>query len=478
MYKRLRGFPPLLIFFLASSFIVGQSKVLASTDLKGGVEKRAASASAGALSGSADSWGSSNFLQGGVNQIAPLHPSLKVIPGTYDSAGKPLSGGAHKSMFPLGADLIQYQGGVQVAPPPEQLYPGSPSSARRIGGSIPPVSSYQIIPRTGVMNFDPSLETSTFTSVKGVTTYVPGYQAARAPAAQSSISSYTPGYDSASASVTTHKGITSYDSAYEAPVVGASGDLGTPASHKGITVFDPGLEVSTTAVMTASQTPSSTIGGLTSWVPGTEIYKAPSAEVSISQTRSGVTCWAPGYEVSVSTPGLIKNTLGGSWSSTVNEPVGLRATEKSLVPNKIFTQAVVAPPLEAKALLLPELRVTAESLTWDDWYKRMAKAIYSGWQAAEVGPGVATVRVTVTKSRNLSCEVVDFTPAADVSRDVATETAFREAAVKSVNLVNKFEIPEFPSLGDKQEVTFDVQMKRTVSGPLGPVVVPARTASK
>jgi hypothetical protein len=476
MHKHLRGHQPLLIFFLASSFIVGQAQALAATDLKGVVEKQGAGSSAGALSGDVDNWGSSNFLQGGVKQVAPLHPSLKVIPGTYDSVKSPLNGGAHKSIFPLGTELIQYRGGVQVAPPPEQLYPGSPSSARRIGGVIPPVSSYQLTPRTGVMNFDPALETSTFTTVKGVTTYVPGYQAATSPAVQNSISSYTPGYDGAT--VTTHKGITSYISGYEAPVVGASGDLGTPASHKGITVFDPGLEVSTTAVMTASQTPASTIGGLTSWVPGSEIYKAPSAEVSIATTRSGVTCWAPGYEVSVSTPGLIKNTLGGSWSSTVNNPIAMRATALSLVPNKMFTQAVVAPPLEATALLMPELRVTAESLTWDDWYKHIAKAIYSGWQCAEVGPGVATVRVTVTSSRNLSCEVVDFTPAEGVTRDVATETAFREAALHSVNLVNKFEIPEFPTLGNKQEVTFDVQMKRTVSGPLGPVVVPARTASK
>src|ERR1700722_9706989 len=159
MYKHLRGFPPLLIVFLASSLFIGQGRVLAATDLKGAVEKRAADASAGSLSGSTDSWGASNFLQGGVKQVAPLHPSLKVIPGTYDSAGKPLNGGAHNSIFPLGTELMQYQGGVQVAPPPEQLYPGSPSSGRRVGGIIPPVSSYQVIPRTGVMNFDPSLET-------------------------------------------------------------------------------------------------------------------------------------------------------------------------------------------------------------------------------------------------------------------------------------------------------------------------------
>jgi hypothetical protein len=466
MYKHRRGFPLLILGFLANSLLIAPGTALASTDLKGAVEKQGAEASTTKLSGKAGKSG--GLLQGGIKQDASLHPSLKVIPGASDSAKKPFNGRSDNNLFPLGTELIQYRGGVLVSPPPGQLSPCVPMNSRPIGGIIPPISTYQIIPRTGVTEIDPSVQSSTFTTIKGITTYVPGYQAASAPTEHNAASSSISSYDGAK--VSTHKGITTYVSGWDVPVVGAAGDQGTPSSQKGVTVFDPGLAVSTVAV-NASQIPTSSFSGFSSWTPGYEVYKAPTAEVSIATTRNGITCWAPGYEVSVSTPGLIKNSLGGSWSSTVRDPQGLRATPNSLGPDKIFAQAVVPPPMHATALLLPQLRVSAESLNWDDWYKRVEKAIYSGWQCADVGPGVATVRVTVTKARDVSCEVVDFVPAADVSRNVAAETAFREAALKSVNLMNKFEIPEFPTLGDKQEVTFDVQMKRTVAGPLGPTVV-------
>ena len=65
---------------------------------------------------------------------------------------------------------------------------------------------------------------------------------------------------------------------------------------------------------------------------------------------------------------------------------------------KLFTPA--SNQLRAKELLLPELRTTSDdaNITWDKWYGRIAKVIYAGWQNTDVGPGIATVRVTVTKS--------------------------------------------------------------------------------
>jgi hypothetical protein len=55
---------------------------------------------------------------------------------------------------------------------------------------------------------------------------------------------------------------------------------------------------------------------------------------------------------------------------------------------------------------------------------------------------------------------VDFTPVA--ARNVEQETEFRETAVNCVKAINKFEIPQFPASSDLQEVSFDLNMKRTV----------------
>lgn len=135
----------------------------------------------------------------------------------------------------------------------------------------------------------------------------------------------------------------------------------------------------------------------------------------------------------------------------------------------IFVQPVLEPPLLAKANLLPQLRngVLSKNITWDDWYRSVATSIYNKWQNKVVGPGTAIVRVTVTSKRDLTCQVVDFIPAADVDRNIDEETEFKISALHAVNRIGKHEIPAFPPLSDKGEVTFDVKLKRKVDGPIG-----------
>ncbi len=75
--------------------------------------------------------------------------------------------------------------------------------------------------------------------------------------------------------------------------------------------------------------------------------------------------------------------------------------------------------------------------------------------------------MVVTKDRDIGCQLIDFTPAPDIKRDVAAETLFRESAVKAVNMVTKFEIPELPTPLDSDKVVFDLDLKRVVDGPVG-----------
>jgi hypothetical protein len=155
------------------------------------------------------------------------------------------------------------------------------------------------------------------------------------------------------------------------------------------------------------------------------------------------------------------------WSTPATLPPQLVATQGQLPSIRTYVEAV--PPMMATPLLLPGLKsdLSGVNLTWDQWYHRVAKAIYSRWQTTAVGAGQATVRLTVTRDRQLACRVVDFAAAADVPRNVETETVFREAALKSANDVSMFEIPEFPAGSTLDKVTFDVQMRHTVEGAAG-----------
>src|SRR5262249_43327592 len=154
----------------------------------------------------------------------------------------------------------------------------------------------------------------------------------------------------------------------------------------------PGYEVARVRTIAPSYSPTSTLDlrnkllstGTTAQLPG---YKASASGLKASR---GIVCWAPGYEISVQTPGLIKESLGGMWYSP-SHPREVGGVKSFLGATPTPTGMVAAP------LLLPELRekTSDRNLDWDTWYKRVAKAVYSRWQFADVGPGLAVVRVTI-----------------------------------------------------------------------------------
>lgn len=372
-------------------------------------------------------------LQGSVKHEASLRPSLKVLPG--QERRQPRDGTARQDFFPLNTGVDQFKGSVSgfAGQLPQLLRNAPPHYDKRIWGIIPPISTYTLRPRNSVLWVAPGFEvTRQFNSFvptssgRGVTSWEPGYGVTR--------------------------------------VKEVDRNVRLPVSVKGVTAWEPGYEVARVRTIAPSLSPAPMLDlrnkllstSTTAQLPG---YKA---SASALKTRRGVICWAPGYEVSVQTPGLIKESLGGMWYAP--------SYPRNVSSVKTFLEAVPAPSgMVAAPLLLPELRPGAadKNLDWDSWYKRIAKAIYSRWQYADVGPGFAVVRVNITTARDLSCRLVDFTPAEDMDRNVVAETAFREAAVKAVNSVRTFEIPELPPMQGHNRVTFDVEMKRTIDGPIG-----------
>jgi hypothetical protein len=190
-------------------------------------------------------------------------------------------------------------------------------------------------------------------------------------------------------------------------------------------------------------------------------YNSPGSRTTIFGAHNGVVTYVPGYEVSISTVGMQKETVGTLWSVPEIKP--LVAVAGRVSGTNTFGQ-LLAPdthPLLAKAQLFPNLipRDT-KGMDWKLWYDRVSAAIYGRWKYADVGPGTATVRVTVRDDKQVHAEVIDFEPAPDVARDATAETAFRETALHAVNLVTTAEIPNFPANANTTEVKFDVEMRR------------------
>jgi hypothetical protein len=429
---------------LVASLLTFHSSVSAQ-NLQGAVSKDTGVGSAAAdTSKPPQKSSNATALRGGVKDDAALQSTLKLVPLSADHArfNLPVSKTGVNQLFPQNLHPDQYAGSTHLTPgePVNGLTTVTRSTIVR-SGVISPISSYTLQPHTTVMWSAPGFEV------------LPG---------------------STSTDATHH--VQSYTND---PL---------PVSRGGVTTYLPGFQTNTLSTQTVQLYPPSCAGsGLTLWAPGYEIEKInttvtpPSVVHELNQTsvanratfttgydsyrsvsHDGVVCWKPGYEVSIDFPGETKQTLGGKWSttSTVEE---LHAAPGKLtnVAGGEHAQVLTMPnPLAASAHLLPGLQLVCVVPNWKQWYSRYADDILSRWQSVDVGPGVAKVRVIVQKNRDVSCEVVDFTPVA--ARNVEQETEFRETAVNCVKSVNKFEIPQFPASSDLQEVSFDLNMRRTV----------------
>ncbi len=385
-------------------------------------------------------------LQGGIKDDAALNPSLRLLKPSTSKAGQPLAPGVGTTFIP--GQVTQISGHTTSGPLAPVLQPSTSQPGvyqRTLSGTIAPISTY------------------TLTRNNSRTWVAPGYEVT--PANISRSSAFVPPTSSSSASVSQH-GVTTWVPGYDvssiSQTVGSAFSISSGrGSGWGIAAYMPEYEVHKVTVTSppmAYDPAASTQKGVTAFAPG--------YEVTVISHNKGVVTWTPGYELSKLVPGAYKETLSGVWHS--GSPTPALLASQGVLPQPQFTKVLVGPtPMVATGLLLPQLRAQVlEKLTWDEWYRRVARAIYCRWQYADVGPGCATIRMVVTKDRDIGCQLIDFTPAPDIKRDVAAEKLFRESAVKAVNMVTKFEIPDLPPL-DSDKVVFDLDLKRVVDGPVG-----------
>lgn len=224
-------------------------------------------------------------------------------------------------------------------------------------------------------------------------------------------------------------------------------------------------------------------------------FSSSNVSASLGANR-GVTSWAPGYDVKA----VVKPTTGlSAMPRAFGAPSGNNLFGNISPQGKVVTRAfgnlylpgaqsaraqAIKPPAlveaTAQAEALPALKAEAMArpTTWDAWYSRLASAIYTRWQLAEVSPGCARALITVDKNRDIDPQITDFIPVKAAERDVAQETKFREAAVHAIKSVGLYEVPLFPVGSTRQKVTFEMDLRRSIDGPLGVSIVRADSGGK
>lgn len=420
--------------------------------------------------------GSGLVLQGGIEDGGSLNHSAKLTP---DRASKPmlLKGETKQVNFPL-AGFNDHAPQKPISMSPVSATPAIPTGAPHF---IPPISSYSLNPRIGVIT-TPGYSVPSTTTVKGVSSYVPGFEVTSVKTNDHVVNTQTLRH---SDSITRSGGVTSYIPGLSVQTVssvyygtGTGGGNGR-AIGRGVMSYVSGYEVATVPTVVRNSVSSmssdskvvTTHGGVTSYVPGFATTIA-----AVPKTSS---TWNPGHVETVAMADFSKNTISGVWysPSTVDSIPQLVANTETLPSNRQYVTPIIADDNKglratAQILSVPHSSMGAD---WDAWYDKIGRSIYSRWERAEVGPGAAKVRITVDQFRNLSCQVVGFRTAAYAEADSISETAFRVTALRAVNDLSQYEIPELPPLPvNKHSVTFDLEMSRTVNGPSGFIVAAPR----
>lgn len=83
-------------------------------------------------------------------------------------------------------------------------------------------------------------------------------------------------------------------------------------------------------------------------------------------------------------------------------------------------------------------------LAWERWHKQLSGAIYDRWSDVARYPGVATVKITVTKNHNIQADILNSTGT----------PAFNSGLLASIESLNGNSGLTFPSGSRRQVVTY------------------------
>jgi hypothetical protein len=176
--------------------------------------------------------------------------------------------------------------------------------------------------------------------------------------------------------------------------------------------------------------------------------------------KNGVMSWAPGYSTAeIPKPPVIRRIQTSLQFSNTQMKATMPQLKTTISPIRVHT------PDEMKAtqLALPKPKSEPPASSWEEWYERVAKAMYAQWKQNSVGPGSATVLITAYSSHDVDCRITRFIAADDVKRNAQSEENFKKAAINAVSSLSGDDVWAFPPFFKTAEkVSFDMEFKHAV----------------
>lgn len=126
-------------------------------------------------------------------------------------------------------------------------------------------------------------------------------------------------------------------------------------------------------------------------------------------------------------------------------PLAGRAQDSGNPLKGILNDADFMKSLPAKASMDEESQSREMLLAWERWHKQLSGAIYERWSDVARYPGVATVKITVTKNHNITANIMNSTGT----------PAFNSGLMASIESLNGNPGLTFPSGSRRNVVTYE-----------------------
>lgn len=180
---------------------------------------------------------------------------------------------------------------------------------------------------------------------------------------------------------------------------------------------------------------------------------ATSAGEQTTNQVNGITNWAPGYN---------SRLIGDN-----------QHKDKSIRDKNLIGNIPATTELRSTAKLLTDSPAHSEprSANWDQWYNNVCQTVYKQWLLNETGPGEAVLAVTAWPGRYVEGRILAFKTTSDLSINLKQQEIFTEAALRSVNCLNRCAVLDFPDNSSRSRVSFELAIKRAVGGASGFEVV-------
>ena len=175
--------------------------------------------------------------------------------------------------------------------------------------------------------------------------------------------------------------------------------------------------------------------------------------------KNGVMSWAPGYSVTEMPRPVIRRAQTSLQFSNTQMRAMMPQLQATMSPIRVRS----TDEMKATQLALPKPKSEPPARTWEEWYERVAKAIYAQWKQNSVGAGSATVLITAYGSHDVDCRITGFVAADDIKRNAQSEENFKKAALNAVSSLSGDDVWSFPQIStNPKKVSFDMEFKHAV----------------